>query len=1533
MTKRVLTSGVIIVIMAVLAVFSLFALPGESAYADEPVLPTTQWAASASLGGSGSEASPYIISKPEDLAYLANAVSTGNTFQGAHFSLITDLDLSGFLTRPIGSYTGSVNRPFMGIFEGNGHTLHSLIISSTSDYTALFSFLGSGGVVRNLTIDSDSIINGGRYAGSLAGRCSGTVSGIASYADVRGTSHIGGIVGNSYQGNVYDSFFVGSLTFTLSGFGIEGANTNGVTQGCWYITDNFNYAHNSRGNILYVGSNGSVTPALTEGKVSFTLTPNAGFEAEVRTADESVITTEDEYTPEAELNNASYFARFVKTVTIAPVTNGTASGAGTYYEGQSVKISVKPNDGCYFDSISSAISPEDAHYSNGIDNSVIYSFTMLPTDMEFSVTVATFSPDPSAIVSEFTYDGEPKAATDEASLKLSGAAYADFTFNIAYFSPTLGTLPAPPSRAGEYAAIVTIYNTLGGAPIIIGRVEYPYTINRAQLSISDTSVFPITKEYDNLAVYQMSVEGSNYEVVDGDTVIMKANVVYYTDHLMDTVALARGENYYICYSFLIEGADSGNYLPPEDVVLSGASITRKLALVSIEERYLSKVFDDSPPSIGAYDVDSVGGIDISFIFTNISAPGSVSDVGLYSVAVQFNPDKPNPNNDNHILQLADEFIYEIRPKQVAVHFSNYSNLSYTGAVQSITAVHDTIYAGIPLPANIRYEMDGVEVPLLNAGTYTAYASSDSPNYVITGTDYCTFTVAKINQTTPLVIEQIEDIVYTALPLILTAEGGNGEGEISYTLVSGRASIEDDILTILGGGRIEVTATKAESQNYFAATSAIMSFEVQKAQLIVSVTNTENYITYNDILQLPLTYTGFVEGEEHLSVPAGLVRPTIYLDGQAYLYNTNVRLNVREQGYPITLSGADSDGYEITADNSGGKMLYVTKKSLTVRANSMQKIYGQNDPVLTYTIDEGAFALSGSLSREEGNDVREYDIYQNTLNNDNNPNFSLTFYPAVFTINQASLTIRPYSKSKVYGEQDPAIEYQIIGLVYSDTCEVTIEREPGESPGFYLYLLTDFTVSDNYFLIFNDQNRGLTINTILPVIFELPQRSTIIYGNALTESEFSGGIVKAVTNEGEMTITGTFSWEEDVVFPDTADGNTTLYTVRFIPDDEENYRQFTFECTVNVAPKQFSVVYTGAQQLVYNGQAQKLVSATPDGVLNGDEINFSFSYSGDMIDVGTYYVIPFFDNPNYTLAPDSEYQVRIVKKSLDIALQPAVYDDDKVPSPVFIYTGFAGDEDESVLSALPRADMPSEAGSYSVTPYGAQAGNYQISYTAGAVVVKQSVLYTQNENITAVGSYDAEVSFDADVHDSGASEEFGRFVEDFKQFKLGKPELNGLAVKKGYSFSFMRDGEETEPGELITIRIRIPDNLSRARSYALLRYTQDGEIEIVQDARIEGKYLIIKTDQMGDYVLVTNNDYTIFVVLSVIAGVAALFILMDAGIRRRRRMGGPEYHKRYVNAYRQAKRERKAEHKFEKMRYREAKRRGRQFKYVKRDDIY
>jgi hypothetical protein len=68
-------------------------------------------------------------------------------------------------------------------------------------------------------------------------------------------------------------------------------------------------------------------------------------------------------------------------------------------------------------------------------------------------------------------------------------------------------------------------------------------------------------------------------------------------------------------------------------------------------------------------------------------------------------------------------------------------------------------------------------------------------------------------------------------------------------------------------------------------------------------------------------------------------------------------------------------------------------------------------------------------------------------------------------------------------------------------------------------------------------------------------------------------------------------------------------------------------------------------------------------------------------------------------------------------------------------------------------------------------------------------------------------------------------------------------------------------------------------------------------------------------------------------VAALFILMDAGIRRRRRMGGPEYHKRYVNAYRQAKRERKAEHKFEKMRYREAKRRGRQFKYVKRDDIY
>lgn len=45
--------------------------------------------------GDGSKANPYLIENPQNLAWLAEQVNGGNTFEGKNFKLAADLDMGG----------------------------------------------------------------------------------------------------------------------------------------------------------------------------------------------------------------------------------------------------------------------------------------------------------------------------------------------------------------------------------------------------------------------------------------------------------------------------------------------------------------------------------------------------------------------------------------------------------------------------------------------------------------------------------------------------------------------------------------------------------------------------------------------------------------------------------------------------------------------------------------------------------------------------------------------------------------------------------------------------------------------------------------------------------------------------------------------------------------------------------------------------------------------------------------------------------------------------------------------------------------------------------------------------------------------------------------------------------------------------------------------------------------------------------------------------------------------------------------------
>uniref|UniRef100_UPI00397C9258 MBG domain-containing protein n=1 Tax=Myroides sp. DW712 TaxID=3389800 RepID=UPI00397C9258 len=180
-------------------------------------------------------------------------------------------------------------------------------------------------------------------------------------------------------------------------------------------------------------------------------------------------------------------------------------------------------------------------------------------------------------------------------------------------------------------------------------------------------------------------------------------------------------------------------------------------------------------------------------------------------------------------------------------------------------------------------------------------------------------------------------------------------------------------------------------------------------------------------------------------------------------------------------------------------LTITPALLTIKVDAKTKVYGDADPLLTYTPiglknnDQPTQVITGMLSREEGEEVGSYSINQGTIQA--STNYTLAFQSANLTITPALLTIKVDAKTKVYGDADPLLTYTPIGLKNNDqpTQVITgmLSREEGEEVGSYSINQGTIQASTNYTLAF--QSANLTITPALLTI--KADAKTKVYGDA------------------------------------------------------------------------------------------------------------------------------------------------------------------------------------------------------------------------------------------------------------------------------------------------------------------------------------------------------------------------------------------------------------------------------------------------------
>jgi len=192
------------------------------------------------VGGSGTNADPYLIATPAQLARLAELVNADDAnYVSKCYKLLNDLDLSDYGTNfndgagwiPIGEgFFFEGNRSFKGEFDGNNKKITGLYINvSNIGYVGLFGMIESA-KIQNLSVEGVNIKSGWDYAAGIVGGAydNSSLSNCTFSGTVSGGFYVGGIVGNLY-GNMSNCYSNGAVSgFEFTG-GVAGSVTGNMT--------------------------------------------------------------------------------------------------------------------------------------------------------------------------------------------------------------------------------------------------------------------------------------------------------------------------------------------------------------------------------------------------------------------------------------------------------------------------------------------------------------------------------------------------------------------------------------------------------------------------------------------------------------------------------------------------------------------------------------------------------------------------------------------------------------------------------------------------------------------------------------------------------------------------------------------------------------------------------------------------------------------------------------------------------------------------------------------------------------------------------------------------------------------------------------------------------------------------------------------------------------------------------------------------------------------------------------------------------
>lgn len=708
------------------------------------------------------------------------------------------------------------------------------------------------------------------------------------------------------------------------------------------------------------------------------------------------------------------------------------------------------------------------------------------------------------------------------------------------------------------------------------------------------------------------------------------------------------------------------------------------------------------------------------------------------------------NDQDVIKTLAVE--YTIQPDIIS---PSANDLTYNGSEQGLVS-GGSIKGGLP-GCKFQYKLEG--------GTYgdTIPVGTAAGDYVvkykITG-DNAPYGVLPNEETVQVKIKKAKltvsankEVIYTGAPVsnnTITAEVSGYVNETDatpgvtltygthYTIACDNQGAVGEYTTVITKGTTDVDPIPDNYELEFVngkltIKEATLEFETKP----VSVNN----LTYN--------------GTEQELVTAGTLKTTgdvMYVLGRhdrqapAGGWSKDIPVGKDAKTYYVWYKGV-VHGNDPNHEDSDPVCVTVTikKAPVTVTIDDQTRVYGDEDPELTATVTGMADGekLEYTLSREEGNDVREYTISANyTATN----NYEVEVKNGKFTIEPANVVVSVNAVSKNYGDKDPGFTAEVTGLKYDDDESViayNISRIKGENIGEYQIIARGAAKQDNYEVEY------------------IPAVLTIDPAPVVVKAEDQERLYGATDPELTWTATGLKNGDtEDILTVHIArkQGNAAgVYPIVVTGDKEQGNYSITFvDGKFTIMPADVTIIKPVANELTFDGEAHDLVKA---GSVSEGKIQYAVSTNATSApedeeswkdevpqgtDAGTYYVwYRVVDNPNFNHVDPDHVEVTINKKAVTITANKAtkIYGE-KDPYFTAVVEGTVGDD--TIEYTVSRVEITKDARVYENDILPVVSGtynNYEITCIAADYTIMQAEVTVTAANKTKVyGNEDPEFTW-------------------------------------------------------------------------------------------------------------------------------------------------------------------------------------------------